>query len=158
MYYAKRLESDVVGNQRTYSATPFLGKPALFGQLLVQLALARKLEHQEDTFCVVEISIQPKYVRVPRVQVSCPGDDLHTQTHSPQVLLDFNLTTDLLLDLALDDFRLVETLESNNVLRRAFCSDHVDPTEFSFTQGSTHVKVGQMPLTGGAVTIVPSVS
>lgn len=52
----------VSGNERamgrgTYTTASLVCELALPGELFVQFALARKLEHEEDSFCVVEIPI-----------------------------------------------------------------------------------------------------
>ncbi len=68
----------------------------------------------------------------------------------PEVLLDFNLATDLLLHSGLDDLGLVETLEGENVIWLDLGADHVDPTKLAFAKRAADVKVGKVSLMGGA--------
>ena len=68
----------------------------------------------------------------------------------PEVLLDFDLATDLLLHSGLDDLRLVETLEGEDVFWLDFRADHVNPTKFAFAERAADVKVGKVPFSGGA--------
>ena len=82
-------------------------------ELLVELALAGKLEHQENTFLVVEVTVETQYIGVSKV------------------LLDLDLATDLLLHAGLHDLRLVETLEGEDIFGLDFGANHVDPAEFT---------------------------
>ena len=100
-------------------------------ELLVELALAGKFEHEKDALFVVEITVEAEDVRV------------------PEVLLDFDFTTDLLLHSGLDDLRLVETLESEDIFWLDLGANHVDAAKFAFAQRPTNIKVGKMPLSCG---------
>jgi hypothetical protein len=61
-----------------------------------------------------------------------------------EVLLDLNLAADLLLDARLDDFRLVQTFERENVCGFRISSEPctVHATEFALVEWSTDVEVG----------------
>lgn len=74
---------------------------------------------------------------------------------APQVLLDLNLSSNLLLHLALDDLGLVETFEGEDVARRALCADHVHTAKLAFSEWPAHVKVGQVPFARRAIPINP---
>lgn len=74
-----------------------------------------------------------------------------TNGYAPQVLLDLNLPTNLLLHLALDDFGLVETFEGEDVAWGALGADHVHAAKLAFSEWTAHVKVGQVPLACGTV-------
>jgi hypothetical protein len=52
----------------------------------------------------------------------------------PEVLLDFDLATDLFLHSGLDDFGLVETLESEDVIWLDVGADDVNRTKFAFAK------------------------
>ena len=67
-----------------------------------------------------------------------------------EVLLDFDFATDLLLHSGLDDLRLIETLEGEDIFWLDLCANHVHATEFAFTQRAANVKVGKVPLPSGA--------
>ena len=101
----------------------------MLGELFVKLAFSSEFEHEEDAFLVVEVTIQTENIRV------------------PQILLYFNLTACLFLDLGLDDFGFIETFKSKDVLRFAFRADHIDPPKFAFSERSTNVKAGKVPFT-----------
>jgi hypothetical protein len=92
-------------------------------QLLIQLALARKLEHEEDPLFVVEVAVQPQDVRVSDQRVSERRSA--QEGDGPKVGLDLDLPPDLLLDLALDELRLVQAFEREDVLF-LLGPDHVD--------------------------------
>ena len=100
-------------------------------ELLVELALAGKFEHEKDALFVVEIPVQTEDVRV------------------SEVLLDFDFTTDLLFHSRLDDLRLVETFEGEDIFRLDLGANHVDATKFAFAQRPANVKVGKMPFSCG---------
>ena len=100
-------------------------------ELLVELALAGKFEHEKDALFVVEITVQAKDVRV------------------SEVLLDFDFTTDLLLHSGLDDLGLVETFESEDIIWFDLGANHVDAAKFAFAQRSANIKVGKMPFSCG---------
>lgn len=101
-------------------------------ELLVELALAGEFEHEKNALFVMEIAVEAEDVWM------------------SEVLLDFDFATDLLLHSGLDDLGLVETLEGEDIFWLDFCADHVDATKFAFTQRAANVKVGEVPLSGGA--------
>ena len=113
-----------------YGAAP-LREGTVLCELLVELALAGKFEHEKDALFVVEITVEAEDVRV------------------SQVLLDFDLTTDLLFHSGLDDLGLVETLESEDIFWLNLGANHVDTAKFAFAQRSANVKVSKMPLSCG---------
>lgn len=82
-------------------------------ELLVKLALARELQHEEDTFLVMEVSVQSEDVWV------------------SQVLLDLNLATNLLFDARLDNLGFVEALEADDVMRFRLGAHHVHMAELA---------------------------
>lgn len=87
----------------------------MLGELLVQFAFAGKLEHEEDTFLVMEVAVQAEYVGVSKI------------------LLNFNFTSNLFLDSRLDDFGFVQAFEGEDVLRLAFSANHVNAPKFSLS-------------------------
>lgn len=101
-------------------------------ELFVELALAGEFEHEKNALLVVEIAVEAEDVWM------------------SEVLLDFDFATDLLLHSGLDDLGLVETLEGEDVFWLDLRANHVDATEFAFTQRAADVKVGKVPLSGGA--------
>ena len=113
--------------------TPPLGERTVFSQLFVKFTLASKLQHEENAFLVVKVTVKSKNMWV------------------SQVLLDFNFSSDLFLDAGLDDFGFVEAFESEDVFWFGFGTDHVDSPEFTLAERSTDVEVGEMPLAGWAV-------
>lgn len=78
-----------------------LGEPVLAPQVLVQLALGRELEDQEDALAVVEVPEELQDVGV------------------PQVALDLDLAPHLLLHAPLRQLRLVQHLERADEAARA---------------------------------------
>ncbi|KAF5315292.1 hypothetical protein D9619_007381 [Psilocybe cf. subviscida] len=109
---------------------PPLREPVQLRELLVQLALARELEHEEDALLVVEVPVQAQDVGV------------------PQVLLDLDLAPDLLLDLGRDDLGLVERLHGEDELGLDFGAHHVDAPELALAEGPPDVEVVQAPFAG----------
>ena len=109
-----------------------LGEATVLCELLVKLALAGKFKHEKDALFVVEVTVEAEDVWM------------------PEVLLDFDLTTDLLLDSRLDNLGLVETLEGEDVIWLDLGANHVNATEFAFAQGAADVKVGEVPFSRGA--------
>ena len=109
-----------------------LGEATVLCELLVKLALAGKFEHEKDALFVVEVTVEAEDVWM------------------PEVLLDFDLTTDLLLDSRLDNLGLVETLEGEDVIWLDLGANHVNAAEFAFAQGAADVKVGEVPFSRGA--------
>lgn len=111
--------------------TPSLRERAVLAQLLVELAFARKLEHEKDPLLVVEVAVQSEHIRV------------------SQVLLYLDLPPDLFLHPGLDDLGFVQRLEREDVSRFALGSDHVHSAEFTFSQRTAHVKLVQAPFASG---------
>lgn len=109
-----------------------LREGAVLCELLVELALSGKLEHEEDALLIVEITVKTEDVWV------------------SEVLLDLDLATDLLLHSGLDDLGLVEALEGEDVIWLDLGADHVNAAKFALSQGAADVKVGKMPFAGGA--------
>ena len=115
------------GGRGTDAGGALLGEVAVLGELLVELAFRGELEHEEDALLVVEVAVQPEHVRV------------------PQVLLNLDLAPDLLLHLVLDDLRLVQALEREDVLGLDLRPHHVHPPKLALPQRTPNVKVGQPP-------------
>ena len=65
-----------------------------------------------------------------------------------KVLLDLNLTPDLLLDFIVDNFGLVLTFESQDEMRLDLCSNHIHASELALPEWPANVKVMQTPFTG----------
>lgn len=93
------------------------------GELLVQFSLRGKLKHQEDTLLVVEEAIESEDIRM------------------AEVLLNFDLPTDLFLHLILDDLRLVLALESKDEARLDLRADHVHSSELALAEGTADFEV-----------------
>jgi hypothetical protein len=108
------------------------GEGTVLCELFVKLALAGKFEHEKDALFVVEVAVEAEDVWM------------------PEILLDFDLATDLLLHSGLDDLGLVETLEGEDIIWLDLGADHVHAAEFAFAQGTADVKVGEVPFSRGA--------
>ena len=93
--------------------TTALREGAKLCELLVELALAGELEHEENTLLVVEVAVEAQDIGV------------------SEVLLDLDFATNLLLHAGLYDLRLVEALEGEDVIGLDFGANHVDPAEFT---------------------------
>jgi hypothetical protein len=102
----------------------------MLAKLFVKFTFACKLKHQEDAFLVVEVPIKTEYIWV------------------SQVLLNFDFAADLLLDIGMNNFRFVEGLESEDVPWFALCADHIDTTEFTLAEWTSHVEVMEAPFSG----------
>ena len=61
----------------------------------------------------------------------------------PEILLDFDFTPDLLLHLAGDDLRLVQTLERDDKMRGGFGSREINSAEFALSERSADSEGGQ---------------
>ncbi|KAH9831296.1 cercosporin toxin biosynthesis protein, partial [Teratosphaeria destructans] len=96
-------------------------------QVLVQLALARELEDQEDALGVVEVAVQAQDVGV------------------REVGLDLDLASDLLLHFAGLQLGFVQDFEGADEVRGAFARQ-VDPAEFAFAQGFADLEHAQVEL------------
>ncbi len=68
-----------------------------------------------------------------------------------QVLLDFNLSSDLFLDARLDDFGFVETFECKDIFWLSLGADHVYAPELALSKWSAYVEIGEVPLAGGGI-------
>lgn len=99
---------------RDVPATLLLVESTKFRKLLVQFSLCGKLDDQEDTFRVVEVTIHSEDVWMTKI------------------LLNLNLATDLLLHSSCDNLLLVQTLESDNKVRCSLSARKVYPSELSF--------------------------
>lgn len=73
----------------SYLSSTWLRKLAHFSQHLVQFSLTGKLEYQEDTFCVMEMTKKSQNIRM------------------SQIRLYLNLSSQLLLNLPMLKFTLV---------------------------------------------------
>ena len=113
-----------VGHLIDVDGAATLREGTVLRELLVELTLAGKLEHEEDALLVVEVTVKAENMWV------------------SEVLLDLDLATDLLLYSRLDDLGLVETLEGEDVLWLDLGANHVDTTEFTFSQRPADIKVG----------------
>ncbi len=102
-----------VGHLVDINGAAALRERAVLCELLVELALAGKLEHEKDALLVVEVAIEAEDVGM------------------SEVLLDLDFATDLLLDSGLDDLGLVKTLEGEDVVGLDLGTDHVDPAKFA---------------------------
>lgn len=116
-----------IGHLVDIPRAPLLREASMLGELLVQLALPRKLEHEEYPLLVVKVTVQTQDVRV------------------SQVLLDLDLAPDLLLDARLHDLGFVETFERKDVLRLAFGPHHVHSSKLALAKWPANVKIGQTP-------------
>lgn len=65
---------------------------------------------------------------------------------SPEVTLNLNFSSDLLLDLAGDDLGLVHALEGDDVVRSYLGPSEVDPTELSLSEWTTDLELGERPV------------
>ena len=61
----------------------------------------------------------------------------------PKILLDFDFSPDLLLHLARDDLRLVQTLERDDKMRGGFGSREINSAEFALSERSADSEGGQ---------------
>lgn len=104
-------------------------KTAILHELLVHLALASELEHEEDAILVMEVTKEAKDVGVSKV------------------LLDFDFASDLFLNSRLYDLLLVEALEGEDIMGFGLCPNHVNVPKPPLSQGTTDVKVIQVPVT-----------
>ena len=129
-----------VGHLIDVDGAASFGEATKLCELLVKLALARKFEHEKDALFVVEVTVEAEDIWM------------------PEVLLDFNLPTDLLLHSGLDDLRLVEAFESEDVFWLDLGADHVNSTKFAFAERAANVKVGEMPFSSGACSLGGQVS
>ena len=121
-----------VGHLVDVDGAASLGEAAVLCELLVKLALAGKFEHEKDALFVMEVTVEAEDVWV------------------PEILLDFDLATDLLLYSGLDDLGLVETLEGENVVWLDLGANHINTAKLAFAQRATDVKVGEVPFARGA--------
>mgnify|MGYP006876508403 CR=1 FL=1 len=62
---------------------------------------------------------------------------------SPEVLLNLNLSSHLLLDPSRDDLLFVQALERDDEMRSRLGPSEVDPSEFPFPEGSPDRESGQ---------------
>jgi hypothetical protein len=60
---------------------------------------------------------------------------------SPEVLLDLNLPPDLFLHLVLQDLRLDQAFQGDDVPRRGLCPRQVDSTEFPTSEGFADLEI-----------------
>ena len=107
-----------------------LGETVLLAEVLVQLALARELEDQEDAFAVMEVTEELEDVGV------------------AEVALDFDLSADLPLHTASGlQLVLVQHLEGADEATRALPHE-IDAAELALTQGFPDLEHAEMPLLG----------
>lgn len=66
-----------------------------------------------------------------------------------KILLDFDFSTDLLLDARLDDFGFIEALEREDIVGFDFGADHVHATKFALSKRAADVERVQVPFAGG---------
>jgi len=121
-----------VGHLIDIDGAASLGEGTVLCELLVKLALAGKFEHEKDALFVMEVSVEAEDVWM------------------PEVLLDFDLATDLLLYSGLHDLGFVEALEGEDVFWLDLGADHVDAAKFAFAQRTADIKVGKVPFSRGA--------
>ena len=120
-----------VGHLIDVDGAASLGEATVLCELLVKFTLASKLEHEKDALFIVEVTVEAEDVWM------------------AEVLLDFDLATDLLLDSRLNNLGLVETLEGKDVIWFDLGPNHVNAAEFAFAQRATNVKVGEVPFSRG---------
>lgn len=60
-----------------------------------------------------------------------------------QVLLDFNLATDLLLDAAVDNLHLVQALEGDDEVGSSFGAREVNTTELALAEWAANLERGE---------------
>lgn len=114
------------------SRTPPLRERSMFAQLFIKLAFAGELQHQEYTLLVMKVAVQSKDIWV------------------SQILLDFDLAADLLLDSGFNDFRFVEAFESEDVFGFAFGSDHIDSAKLTLAEWAANIERVETPFASGA--------
>ena len=117
-----------VGHLVDVDGASALGKAAVLHELFVHLAFAGEFKHEEDAVLVMEVTEETKDVGVPKV------------------LLNLDFASDLFLNPGFYDLLLVETLESEDVMRFSLCPNHVDVPEPAFTQRTANVKVIKVPV------------
>ena len=67
---------------------------------------------------------------------------IHTYIYdSPEVLLNLNLPPDLFLHLVLQDLRLDQAFQGDDVPRRGLCPRQVDSTEFPTSEGFADLEI-----------------
>lgn len=109
-----------------------LWEPVLATKMLVQLALSGKLENQKDALAVMEVAIQLEDVGV------------------PQIALNLNLSSNLLLHTTMLQLVLVKDLQSTNKTSGPLTCE-VHASELSLSEWSTdleHAKVELLRHTG----------
>lgn len=87
-----------VGHLADIDGAAALREGTVLCKLLVKLALAGKLEHEENALLVVEVAVEAEHIGI------------------SEVLLDLDFAADLLLNSGLDNLKLVKTLEGNDVI------------------------------------------
>ena len=96
-----------VGHLADIDGAAALREGTVLYKLLVKLALAGKLEHEENALLVVEVAVEAEHIRI------------------SEVLLDLDFAGDLLLNSGLDNLKLVKTLEGNDVIGLDLSPNHV---------------------------------
>ena len=99
---------------------PF-GKSVLFPQMFIQLALASKFKDEEDSFAIVEMTVEAENIRM------------------AQIAVDLDFPSDLLLDLSLLQLAFVEDLQRADKTSRSLLGQ-VDPPKFSLSQWLSNLK------------------
>jgi hypothetical protein len=122
-----------------YSARPLLSKSPRLRQLLVQFPLQRKLQHQEYPLRIVEMVIQPDDVGVSTTHSAtwCVAQN----KGSPQVLLDLNLPSDLLLHASRYDFLLVQAFQGEDEFVLSLRTAQVYSSELPLAERSANVQI-----------------
>lgn len=113
--------------------------------MLEKLSLVGELEGEDDPLAIVEIGKQPKHMRVPAaIPQPCQFRRSRADKRSdpPEILLDLDLPSDLLLYSVLEDLGLHQAFQRDDVLR-ALRPRQVDTTELSSSQRFSDFKVGQ---------------
>jgi hypothetical protein len=64
----------------------------------------------------------------------------------PQIALNLDLSSDLLLDLARDELGLVHAFESDDIVRLDFCPSEIDPTELSLAERTADLELRERPV------------
>ena len=125
---------DRVDNLKNVLGRRFVVELARLFQLVVQFTLRRIFEDEEDASIVVKVVEQSKNVGMLEMR------------------LNFNFTTQLVLNVVLDQLRFVQNFQRHNVLGVYF-SRQVHVAELALAQRSTYFEIIQSPLTSSVFDI-----
>mmetsp|Transcript_13393 Transcript_13393/g.56646 ORF Transcript_13393/g.56646 Transcript_13393/m.56646 type:complete len:214 (+) Transcript_13393:624-1265(+) len=114
------------GKRRDVGGGAPLAEPLRLLELLVQLSAGGVLEDQVHAVLIVEISVEPQDVWM------------------PEVGLDLDLASQLVLHVRLLQLLLEKNLEGDDVLA-LLLAGQVNVAEFAATQGLAYIEVAQLP-------------